>query len=440
MHYIFGANAFADVFAQSSKVRYDNASVGLYFLVYWSFGFYKTVSEKINASSVYSLFLIPVFIYSLSDYSILLSQAKHRARSIQQTRIEPADRIKQSVKEYSVIGLQYPELSYPPIFEYPFVFGSQYLQFQFLDKQALSKLYPPDTSELKKHFNYILLSNKEKDFHLLTMRQYSLDTLFIQQWENFYDSLSYRFATQCFSSSYDNYGVSSICLYHISDSVFYKGISDITASDSSTNDAADLYWSYKHLIGSDAYNFQIQISDDSLMRWLVYGSRDGYPTKYRAKNNPYKIKGIGTSFIPDKISRAFDDGKFDFAMDGVSANDRKVEIENFFAGILLSMKESNITFQQAMQQKLKTEAQDFLGAIESLYKKDILQMHTKDYLQVTQLGIDTNALNSNLNVESVWKFSLPVKLKNGKSYYWRVRFKDKYVVLSRWSNTACFKK
>lgn len=385
------------------------------------------------------LLLLPAFTYFFKDYLHLCKQAEERMVSIQETRVAAAATIQQMVKDYSIVGIQKPEVSYPPVFENPFEFTSEYLQFPFLDKEALSKFYPPDWNILKQHFNYVMISNKEQNVHLSSLQQYQCDNLLIEQWASFYDSLSSHFAAQCFTSEYENYSVNRICVYQISDSLFYKGISAILSQTTVTDSSIILSWSYNYPVGFNAYSFQVQLSEDSLMRWLVYGSRNGIASKYRSKNNPIEISAEENSFVPYKIRQALNAGKFDFILSGLSTPDRRSQIESFFRGTLTIMKENNCTFQQAMHRLLRKEVPDFFALIKSLYEEDILQMHINDYLQTTQLSVNMEELNSNHNTESKWDFRFPLKLEKGKTYYWRVRSKDGDRVMSRWSNTASFK-
>jgi hypothetical protein len=203
----------------------------------------------------------------------------------------------------------------------------------------------------------------------------------------------------------------------------------------------ELYWQYKYEIGNNAYRFQIQISEDSLMRWLVYGSRDGYTSKYRQDNNPDLTGNNMVSLVPEKIRKGFEEGKFDNVLGEMTAKEIKFQIENFFAGVFIDMQQNNFTFAEGVKHRTKGDAQELLNIISALYKPegDILNADVEQYLKITQLKADVSLLLADTTLISRWKFMAPIKLQNNKPYFWRVRAKDKDVVMSHWSAIESFK-
>jgi hypothetical protein len=383
------------------------------------------------------LLLGPIATYSMKNYFVRINMAEERNVSVIETRIKPYEWIKEHIKKGSVIAIQHPRVSNPPIFDLPLYFRFTYLQFPFLDKRALADFHPPSFQELRKHVHYLMISDKERDYHLQSLHDYRCDSPLIESWQRFFDTLPQVFPYHRFSSVYANYGVKSIYLFEVNDTLPVKGITGFLAFDSVKNGKVVFYWVYGRDVNSEISKFQIQISEDSLFRWLELGSRDGYPSRYRLPRNPELISGRQISFVPDVINRGFEDGRFYEILNGKNPIPMKKEIENFFRKVLSTMLESNLTFEESIWKTIKPkEAPIFLKIVASLYPngEEILHAHILEYIRLTGLKLELDDLRGKQAI-SLYRFYPTFVFDKDKHYYWRVRLKFKEKVLSEWSNT-----
>jgi hypothetical protein len=390
------------------------------------------------AATIASLFLVlPVFAYNLHDFFKAAENAKERAISIQKTRIEPYKWIQQNIPAGSVMAIQHPRLSNPPIFEMPYQFTTKFFQFPFLYKDSLLKFYP-DSIELQKSVNYIITSDKETNYHLSVLVEDSASSSLIACWNNFYASLNNRFSNQCFSSDFANYGVKSICIYKVNDSMINQRYTEIYASDSVVNHQPILLWTCRPVKGVWAGSFQIQIATDSSMQWLVYGSRDGYYSRYRAINNPVILTKNGISYIPEKIKRALDAGAFNKMLDISNTKGIDDDFNILFAHVLFTMNHNSLNFGESIGQITDNINPEFLDYVAALYKSegDIIHSTLHDYLKISALNLNFEDVSS--TELDKWKFALPLNLQRDKRYYWRVRINNHSQVLSKWSKVQTF--
>ena len=400
--------------------------------------FIKLFSHRQFVTTLTLLLLVPSFLYALHDFDSRATECRNIKVSIIKTRINPYTWIKNNIEPGSIIAIQHPHVSNPPVFDLPYIFTEDFLDFPFLDKSSFSKFYP-DLERLKKNANYVILSDKEVNYHLYLLHQYQCDPALIDNWKQFYTSLKTMFPYQCFTSDYDNYGVGNICIYKINYELPPVQMPRLLTADSLGGGKVFLRWSYNISTLAKGPDFQVDISDDSLLRWLVYGSQDGYQSKYRKSDYPAMKSAQTISYIPDKINKAVDNGLFD-RMLGKKAKDLKDVINTFFGNFLITMKNSNLTFKEALAQKLGARDTAIYNTIDSLYKSDgdILNAHLAEYIKISGLKFkDESAIYQSSNI-ATWQYEPPVKLTHGKRYFWRVRIKRLDQALSDWSEVQSF--
>ena len=231
------------------------------------------------------LFLWPVFSYALKDYNALKQKVPLRQTSILQTRVPSYQWITKNLPAGSILAIQHPRVSNPPIYDEPYVLDENYLKLPFLFKDEVSKFYPPDTALLQQKVNYMITSDKETNYHFYILNLYHCDSSLIAQWHQFYNLLDTFYPCQKFSSNYDNYGVKSFRVYEINKTPL-GNVMEINNCRAVAGSMVSLNWDVTANTFVYDYSFQVQIADDSAFRWLVSGSRDGFPSRYSSAGRP----------------------------------------------------------------------------------------------------------------------------------------------------------
>jgi hypothetical protein len=398
----------------------------------------KQFTSRLYPWLIFLPLLIPVSCNSFLTYQVVAKHAQQKAKSIKETRLPAARWIQQHFANGFEIAIQPPPLSNPPIFDLPYTINSKKLQFSFLHKDILCNFLPPSIKDLKQDVNAVIINDKERNYHLLNLRQQSCDSAVYAGWQTFYNSLPDFFPEKKFESDDENYGVKAFYIYLVNDTPKSRTISPIKLIAHQQNGSTMLEWNYTYSIGNNAYRFQIQIAEDSAMQWLVYGSRDGYISKYRTNTNPVQVKKAAIAFTPPAIQQAYAEGKFLNALGSNGQREMDAEFENFFAAIALSMKTDSLTFGESMKQLMHGEEDAFISVIKPLYqnKGDILNMHLKEYLHATRLGVKEEDIDAGFYRVAAWNFLPPLYLAHSKKYYCRVRFRDSYQLCGEWSNVC----
>ncbi len=396
----------------------------------------EAMNEKLVLASFFMLMAL-VFLYSARDYSGILLLATQRQQSIEENRVSSAKWIEQYAEGNSTILFQYPRTSNPPIFNHPYRFISEPLQFPFLSREACMNFYPPDTAMLQKTVNYIVVSDMEIENHLINSQRWGVDEALISKWKNFYDSLKVWYSYKTFSSMYGNYGTKSISVYELS----RKGIGNDLPQISDMNTTVVsgkpvLEWEVRQNEKAGSLLFEIQWSRDSTMRWLDFGSRDGYTSRYRTAKNPKPSTNLQSpSATPPAVYKAFEEGRFVEMLDGSNAAQKRQDIDDFFVEVYKTMITKNYSFGRSVRTFLpKNMADDFLNGVSEIYPgSGIEQSDIRQFKMITKIAADPYSYTGNEEVITKWSFIPTYVFSKGEKYYWRVRIKNKETVISEWS-------
>ena len=392
-------------------------------------------NRKIIAQVAVAILLLPMFVYEWMDYSIVKNTANEFAQSVTETRTKALEWVRANVKPGSIMAYQAPKVSNAPVFELPLVFDEHYLTFPFLDKASFEKFLPPNIDELKAKVNYVMIADKEKDYQFFLFDSYKVDAELVKQWKQFYDALT-AYPHHDFSSSYK--GLAATHIYQL-DTLPKGTMPAVVASNALSDDTLKLTMAATSIPIYDIANFQIQISDDSTMRWLVSGSRDGYPSAYRPMDGEIKGNSIIQSMVPAQIMGAMMAGNFPNML-GHNPSRKKEEIELFFRKVLLDMVLDSLTFKQSFNSMANGSLDAELRIMDSKYHGDgsLLNSYTADYIKMTGLPEDAAELCKAAIGKATYTFIPNTKFKKGTTYYWRARLRFKDNVHSGWSNTSSF--
>lgn len=403
----------------------------------------KYLTKNTSNAALLAFTFVPMTIYSITNYKAALTHAENRTQSIKDTRLAAAEWIVKNIKSRSTITIQHPEESNPPVFLFPYKFDEGILKNRFLNKKEFCAHEPPDLEQLRQTSNALIITDKEVKYHLQTFNHRQCANENEKKWRVFFNSLPLIFAHQCFTSEFENYGVKSYCVYKLSDSSSQnKIISKIRAKTTVDSLGSKIMtWSYYFNLGENPGRFQIEIAEDSKMRWLVYGSRRGFGSKYRLNTRPQQIyNNKSYSFIPIKVAKALENGWFSEMLGDINPATISVSFETLFSSIFREMHEQNITFEESVRANLQNEkdAEVFIDIVYSLYypEYNIKKAKVNDYERIT--GVKTPNPEAFLKTEfkSVWEFDIPRYLDKNKRYYWRVRAREQNRILSEWSNIA----
>lgn len=206
------------------------------------------------------------------------------------------------------------------------------------------------------------------------------------------------------------------------------------------SDTVFLKWqsAYSGMVNAD--HFEIQISEDSDMQWLLYGSRDGFISKYRHSNLPFQLSPPKVSYVPVAIKKAFNNGSFKKVTGWDNYELHAAEIEPFFSSVILGMQNEGLTFGESFNLYASKGNDELNAAIAAAFKPqgDIMQMHLDEYMRVALPNVNLRELKSKPGTNNLWKFAAPIKFSKGKTYYWRVRYRNVYNMVSSWNNTSSF--
>jgi hypothetical protein len=433
------------VFAIQILVLMFSPKVGRYGIIipvwastFISLAFYS-LYKKINSALITVFFLVlvllPMFLYQMHNYIKYVSFSEQKHQSIAETRIAAAAFISNSAAPGSVIAVQHPPVSNPPVFDLPYSFNYDLLQFPFLYRAAFCAFMPPAIRDLKKNLNFLIVNDKEKNYQLFMMQHYNCDSAVAKQWQNFYDSLPVYFQQTKFVSSFENYGIKAYYVYSISDIPQSNCISNILGTSHIDNNKITLNWHYKYCLGAADYRFQIQIATDSAMHWLIYGSRDGHVSKYRTNSNPVKTSSTAPSFVPAALLQAYNNGQFKAVMGNLDLNEYRYQFEFLLTEVLINMAKQNINFGESLKYFLGKHDDGFKKIIAAIYQKqgNILKAHTDEYFRITGINVSKEQVIDNTEYTAEWQFKPPINCEPGQKLYWRVRAKDNENVLSNWS-------
>jgi hypothetical protein len=385
--------------------------------------------------------LLPLFTYRVTDYKTQVTLTRQKMQSINETRIAAANYIRTHFKAGSVIALQHPAVSNPPIFEIPYTFNYSFLAFDFLHRNQICYSPPPAIDDLKKKVNAIVINDKERKYHLNMLSYHACDDALYRAWQNFYNNLDSLFNEVKFESEFENYGVSAYYVYPVNTWPMAQMLEWKRTTEEVKEKEILLKWQYVYGFGNNGTRFQIQIAEDPAMRWLTYGNRRGYLNKYRAQNPTVPVKDFPLSTMPEKVEEALENGVFDHVLPRVPLKALKPELQNFFDALAVRMATDTLTVSEALEELLNGKEEEFEAALQQVYpqQKNLLNAGLKEYVEITRLemNIDSAINTNNLNAE--WQWVLPKNMLNKKTYYWRVRAKNGDRVLSDWSPVDSFR-
>jgi hypothetical protein len=381
------------------------------------------------------MLLLPLGWQQADSYMRLSEEAGHRNLSIVSTRIKAAEWVSRHIPAGSNIGVQFPMVSYPPIFEMPYHFSSRLLQYPFLDSEQLCSFLPPSTEEIRHRYNDIILSSKENSEHLSAIQQYGCVKTYAA-WRDFYDSLPARFPCTTFSSEYPNYGLRAVRIIHISDSVLPMYRRDAIRLIPVGSPGGVIQWACDHHPWRRPYSFEVQIAYDSSFDWLVY-DRSGYFSKYMDATDPTLTHRESPVYIPADVGKAMQAGSFEYQRNQIDYTRHPEVLDNLLAAVLVDMQEQGLTFGEALLQKISAqEASPLIDNFNRIYQDTTSIAHAtlRRYLALTRLPIDTSTLCYSYVTRSEWRYTIPQAVPRGHLYYWRVRYKLRERVRSEWSS------
>jgi hypothetical protein len=202
-----------------------------------------------------------------------------------------------------------------------------------------------------------------------------------------------------------------------------------------------LQWEVEGPIPNNDFNFQVQIAEDSSFRWLISGSRDGFPSKYRHGNNPHIAETWHWQFTPPKIMEGMMNGTFGEITGNQNPEDIRSETQDFFAQILFNMIDAHLTFGQGIN-SMNNEGwgNQFIKAINQCYNGNctFLDAHAEEYIKSAGLSFSLNDLKNHHKGSTNFAYQPNEHFTEGKRYYWRVRLKHGYQVMSSWSVVNSF--
>jgi hypothetical protein len=428
----------------SPKVERYGIILPLWISVFLAFGFrwaltlFTSPRVRLGIRLAFIIALIPNFIHALGDYNNLKAQCDVRGGSIIENRIKPCKWIRDNIQPGSVIAYQFTRVSNPPVFEMPYFFEYKRLTCPFLFKDKLLSFYPPNLDSLKLNTNYVIINSKETDFHFYMMESYYHDTVLAKQWRHFYARLRSDFLYHDFSSPNANYGLKSVSIYRLNPLPLKCEPTISFCTSEWHNGVALVKWKLNNFNIDSDYSYEIQIAGDSSFQWLISGSYDGFPSCYRSQNQPFPDNNNGFSVVPIKIKQIFLQGGFRDLLHGANPNDKRVMagMENFYRNVLLTMIDRGVNFKTALSMQLKGN-QEVIKRIESIMAEnggiDFRESNLSDYLKLSGLSITPDQLAELKSRSCNFSFQPTVSLCKGKAYYWRVRLRYKYNVLSDWS-------
>ncbi len=338
----------------SPKIGRYGIIMPLWISIFWAYGllfvlqYFKASSQKTLARLALTLLLVPSFVYAFKHYKDLKQSAAYRGPSINSTRMEPYYWLRDHAKPGSAVAYQFARASNPPVFELPLFFDYGKLTCPFLHKDKFLAFYPANAGSLKLNTNYVIINSKETDFHFFMLQDYYHDTALASQWRQFYNSLDSLYPCHSYASPYANYGLKTVRIYELNP-VPLKTVASISNCRSSNGKQISFSWQTSNFNTDSDYCYEVQIAADSNFNWLISGSRDGFPFKFRSKGNPYIQRDEQLSAVPVKIKQALLNGAFHQILHGRDPRSPEVQAgaERFHRQVLLDMIDSGASFRTA---------------------------------------------------------------------------------------------
>ena len=163
-----------------------------------------------------------------------------------------------------------------------------------------------------------------------------------------------------------------------------------------------------------------------------------FPRGTAAPGDPVVV-GAGKWFmVPQKVTNALLAGKFNGMLHGQSPNSIKVQqgLREIFGRSLAYMLDSNTTLRAAINHLMKPdEAKSFIQLINSVYDGacPFLDCDAQIYVSLAGLKVDIGNWAANKKHATTVTYHPEVRLQKGRQYYWRVRLRNEYDVMSSWS-------
>lgn len=376
--------------------------------------------------------LLPKFVNSISYYKEKVQEFSAREGSIYETRVAAAEWLNTNAPPGSKILVYHPRVSNPPIFERPYKIEE--IKFPFLDRTTFLEFMPTSINELAWKYNYFVVADKEKEFHLSNLKSSERSAGMNHpesaslKWDNFYDSLDNGYKKLVFSSQAENYGVRQFDIYCLNTDRLYNPPRVINLqSKEIDDDTVELSWDAE---GNSINSFQVQIAADSSFRWLIHGSLDGFKSKYRKY---YSDTMEDHKFIPAQVSTSIENGEFE-RLTGLDFTSDWEDINSLFRNILLSLKNDSIDFETSLHQLLpnQNDRQVLKSAFETILTPGVMRSRLQEYLVLTRLPEKV------LERTQAQRYRAIVRLEKNSHLmiYWRVRIKEQERVHSSWSNIA----
>lgn len=376
--------------------------------------------------------LLPKFVNSISYYKAKIQEFSARESSIYETRVAAAEWLNTNAPPGSRILVYHPRVSNPPIFEMPYEIEE--IKYPFLDRATFLEFTPISINELTWKYNYFVVADKEKEFHLSNLKfsedeagMGTLKSAFLK-WQSFYDSLDNGFKKLVFLSQAKNYGVSQFDIYCLNtDRLYHLSRVINLRSKEIDDDTIELSWDAED---NSINSFQVQIAADSSFRWLIHGSLDGFKSRYRKY---YCDIMDNHKFIPAQVSTAIENGEFE-RLTGLDLTSDSEDVSFFFRNILLSLQNDSIDFETTLHQLLTNpnERQVFKRAFETILGPKIMASCIQEYTLLTGLSEEV------LGCIQAQRYRAIVHLKQNAypMIYWRVRIKEQEWVHGSWSKIA----
>lgn len=375
-----------------------------------------------------ALLLLPRFAGAMIYYGKEIEEARVRSISTAETRLAAANWLRANAPPDARILLYHPRVSNPPVFEMPWLI--EQIRYPFLNEKELLAFKPPGIQDIAMQFNFFVVSDKEKDFHLdvlqATEQKSGIDSLLriSIQWKKFYDSLNIIFPRKTFTGKAENYQVKRFDIYILNKDTFPAlPVIQHLANGYSGNNFMELSWEAQ---GENLRNFEVQVSEDSSFRWLLHGSYDGFPCKFRKVN-------YALNCIPDKIALAIRSGEFE-KITGMRLNEQMVDVNSFFRNVLVKMQNDSVDFGTCLNELVPVdhEREPLLIGFTAILSREIASCALEEFLRVCNLP---EKIVEQVQV-SRYTVSLHLSMDGRPALFWRVRAKQQEWVRSAWSKTA----
>jgi hypothetical protein len=161
-------------------------------------------------------------VWPIRDYRSAVQATAARAESLSVTRLQPLTWLQTHVSANArVTTLRHSDWANPPLSETSFDVGYRFLDFPYLNPNALAQYLPPDMRDVIQQTDVILLNSFHSDFYLRMLAD-KAPTETHRAWSNFFDELRNRFEVKRFEAATDSYGVRWVEIVIVNPAVLIK--------------------------------------------------------------------------------------------------------------------------------------------------------------------------------------------------------------------------